>query len=100
MSDQPYIDKHGDTWREPTKEELKPGHPVREEIEKTLEAWAPNHISDSGRVDSYDEWLERLEGLWAWADEPNTRLELGTDTTVFPYTALKRIAKAVAADLR
>ncbi|WP_020142296.1 hypothetical protein [Terracoccus sp. 273MFTsu3.1] len=93
-----YVDKDGQKWRTPTKEELAKGHAVREAVESLLESWAPNYM-ESGRVSSYDEWIERVEGL-EFPTEPDTKIELGSDTSEHPYTTIKRIAKAVAADLR
>ena len=94
-----YTDKQGYIWREPTPEDLKPGAPVREAVESVLDSWAPNHVSD-GRVDSYEDWVERVEGS-DWPGQSGVKISLGNDTgpgTV--HGRIVNIAKAVAKEHR
>lgn len=85
-------------WLTPSKEDLAPGTALREVVTEQLESWHPNHVTDSGRITGYDDWIERLEGL----DVPGTdgvKLDLGSDPTEAPWTILKSIAKALAREL-
>jgi len=57
--------------------DLAKGSPIREQVEAALESWAGSHMDgDSGRVDSYDDWVERLEGPWETSSGTWVDLEL------------------------
>lgn len=88
------------TWFTPSEADLAKGTPLREAVEETLASWHPNYASDSGRISDYEDWLERLEGGVEIPGHPHWYLSIGTDTTEAPYTTLKKIAQAVAKDLR
>lgn len=84
------------TWHRLTLEDLAEGSKTREEIERTLEDWAPNHVSESGRVTGYDEWIERAEGI-ELAD--GTYLDLGPEYDSPEWRALKKIANQIAREI-
>lgn len=88
------------TWFTPSEEDLAPGTPLREAVEETLAEWHSNHSDDNGRITGYDEWVERLEGGVAIPDHPDWYLSLGSQMDQPPYATIKKIARAVAKDLR
>lgn len=98
MPENHYTDLKGQKWAQPTLEELKPDHPVHDAIVETLEAWHPNYVTDSGRISSYEDWLERVEGL-EFPDDLTTRIEIGSDMTEHPYKTIKKIAQKLAKEL-
>jgi len=98
MPENPYVANDGQKWAQPTREELRPGHPVHEAVVEQLEAWHPNYSTD-GRVTSYDDWVERVEGL-EFPGDPETKMELGADVLEHPFKTVRRIAQKLAKELR
>ena len=95
-----YTAKDGTVWREPAAEDLAEGTPFRAHVEETIDDWATNYITDGGRVSSYTEWVERIEGT-EWPGSPGVRISLGSSTDKgSPIALIKTIARSIAKDYR
>jgi len=85
-----YTDKHGKVWHTLTVEELAEGS-IFEQVESSIEAWLPNYVSDSGRVSSYDDLIEKaVDGLHL---DDGRLADLGSEYDSPLFRRLKAIAR-------
>jgi hypothetical protein len=90
MSD--YTDRHGAVWHTLTVDELKDG-PIFDQVEASIESWLPNYVSDTGRVSSYDDLIEKaVDGLHL---DDGRKADLGPDYDSPLFRRLKAIARRI-----
>lgn len=78
-------------FREPTRAELKPGHPIRILVDYQLDAFADDYRTARPTRATLDDWTCRaLEGL---ALPDGSRFSCGPSPKGFPAAALHRIAR-------
>lgn len=86
-------------YRTLTADDLREGSPIREAIEDQLESWHSNYSTESGRITSYDDWIDRADGMEI-PGESGVFMDFG-DTYDHPtYRAIRKIAKSLAEELR
>ena len=90
MNNADYTDKHGHVWHPLTIDELKDG-PIVDQVEASIESWLPNYVSDTGRVSSYDDLLDKaVDGLPL---DDGRKADLGPEYDSPVFRRLKAIAR-------
>lgn len=82
-------------WHALSKADLAGDSSVRKDVEEAIESWLPNYTTESGRITSYEDLLDRVDGMTLRNGE---RLDIGGSVDSPAYRALKALARQIASE--